>query len=386
MNTPQLSAQSQPEEQAEIQASENICLQPARKPANKFLITGISILLLISLTMASFFAYQSSKLKQKTASSAQPSPNPTIINPSPTPNPTANWEIYSGRDGYSFQYPDNCKLNDYNEANYNGIFLLCPDPKAQPGINNMNLGDGVMLKTITLGHADKNLKEIAEDSRLQEIKTSEELGSSSVGLLQSTILGEKTAYFFTVEGISRAKIILAQGVRGFLRISGSYAGPNEKINKHSQLLDQILSTFKFTSLSSQTEEISQAREFLVSYFDLLSEEKYLSAASYHGSGYEYLQNFCPNYDPETQKSELFACACANALKCLKILHVLEQKSVSSSSYVFTVQFANPDGTLFKKLPCCGATEETMPTQTDFDYTVEKTGEGYKVTTQLIYIP
>jgi hypothetical protein len=53
---------------------------------------------------------------------------------------------------------------------------------------------------------------------------------------------------------------------------------------------------------------------------------------------------------------------------------------------FTVQFEKPDGTLFVRGPCCGATEQEMPSQSDFVFTVVRQGEGFAVQELPVYVP
>jgi hypothetical protein len=47
----------------------------------------------------------------------------------------------------------------------------------------------------------------------------------------------------------------------------------------------------------------------------------------------------------------------------------------ADTYVFDVEFNNPDGSLFVRGPCCGATETEMPPESQFEYTVTKNAEG-----------
>jgi len=67
-----------------------------------FLITLLSILLIISCLIAGFFAYQTQKLvKELTAMRTSPLPTAT-----PIPDPTADWKTYTNN-ALSFRYPSN---------------------------------------------------------------------------------------------------------------------------------------------------------------------------------------------------------------------------------------------------------------------------------------
>ncbi|MBU4284815.1 hypothetical protein KKF60_02370 [Patescibacteria group bacterium] len=133
-------------------------------------------------------------------------------------------------------------------------------------------------------------------------------------------------------------------------------------------------------------ELSLAHESLVQYFSLLNKGQYAEAVKYHGSGYNYLQSWNPTINPNDYVNLLKNGCEINGLRCLKIKSVLNQQKISSTEFKFTVQFSNNDGTLFKRGPCCGATEETMPTKTEFEYMVKKIDNNFLVKDQPIYTP
>jgi len=129
-----------------------------------------------------------------------------------------------------------------------------------------------------------------------------------------------------------------------------------------------------------------AKEALITYFSLLNEKKYSEAVKYHGSGYDYLWDWNPTID-RNNYSQLLKMGCKeNGLKCLKIRNILEQQQVSPSEFKFIVKFSENDGTLFKRGPCSGSTEEQQSTETDFEFVVRKKGENYLVVTQPVYVP
>lgn len=78
-------------------------VQTTPKQSN-FLVTLLSILLLISCLIAGFFAYQTQKLvKELTIYRLQPTEAPV---PTPTPYPTADWKTYENiKYGYTVKYP-----------------------------------------------------------------------------------------------------------------------------------------------------------------------------------------------------------------------------------------------------------------------------------------
>ncbi len=114
----------------------DINLEPVVIKQNNFLVILLSILLLLSVSIAGFFAYQTQKLANELKiSRIIPTAVPTVIptmEPSSepvattkaTPDPTANWKTYKNNQyGMSFKYPSNLKLeieniNPVDSGNY----------------------------------------------------------------------------------------------------------------------------------------------------------------------------------------------------------------------------------------------------------------------------
>ncbi len=129
-----------------------------------------------------------------------------------------------------------------------------------------------------------------------------------------------------------------------------------------------------------------ARESLETYFLLLHSKKYSEATAYHGSGYDTLVSWNPDLS-ESEPAVLLRKGCEqNGWQCLTIKSILQEEQVDADTFTFVVQFANNDGSLFTRGPCCGATEAEMPTQTDFTYVVRKTDRGFVVETAPVYVP
>lgn len=77
---------------------------------NNFLISLLSILLLISVFIAGFFAYQTQKLVKELRVIGN-KPEPTA-SPTQTPDPTADWKTYTNtKYGFSFKYPQPDELS-----------------------------------------------------------------------------------------------------------------------------------------------------------------------------------------------------------------------------------------------------------------------------------
>lgn len=107
---------------------------------------------------------------------------------------------------------------------------------------------------------------------------------------------------------------------------------------------------------------------LVNFLTLLHTRNYADAVPLYGGDYEQLQVFNPQIDP-ADKAALWAWACDNQLlQCLEVRSATF-KTMTGESYIFQVEFNNPDGSLFVLGPCCGANETEMPPVSQFEYTL-----------------
>jgi len=125
-----------------------------------------------------------------------------------------------------------------------------------------------------------------------------------------------------------------------------------------------------TSLPSTAGE---AYEVLVNFLTLLHTKNYTDAAPLYGGEYEQLQVFNTEIDPNDHVA-LWRWACDNQLlQCLEVRSATF-KELRGGSYIFQVEFSNPDGSLFVLGPCCGANETEMPPISQFEYTVSRNAD------------
>lgn len=132
--------------------------------------------------------------------------------------------------------------------------------------------------------------------------------------------------------------------------------------------------------------MDEAHDVLVNFLTLLHDKKYQEAAPLYGGEYEQLQVFNTEIDP-TDHVALWAWACDNQLlQCLEVRSA-PFKELRGDTYIFQVEFNNPDGSLFVLGPCCGATETEMPPVSQFEYIVSRNAEHrYVVMTTPPYVP
>ena len=127
-------------------------------------------------------------------------------------------------------------------------------------------------------------------------------------------------------------------------------------------------------LTTLPSTVSEAYQVLIDFLTLLHTKNYADAVPLYGGDYEQLQVFNPEIDPNDRVA-LWSWVCENQLlQCLEIRSGTFQEMVGDS-YIFQVEFNNPDGSLFVLGPCCGANETEMPPVSQFEFTVTRNADG-----------
>ena len=132
--------------------------------------------------------------------------------------------------------------------------------------------------------------------------------------------------------------------------------------------------------------MAEAHDVLVDFFRLMNEKKYRDGDALYGGSYETFQDWNPDVDP-SDHIMLWKKACEqNGLQCLLARTVIF-KTLTGDSYIFQVEFSNPDGRLFVLGPCCGTSETEMPPVSQFEYKVSRnTDHRYVVMDPPPYVP
>lgn len=132
---------------------------------------------------------------------------------------------------------------------------------------------------------------------------------------------------------------------------------------------------------------ANALNSLTAFFAYLDEGSYEKASDLYGGEYEDLLSMNPDIASGDVVS-LWQNACeVNGFQCLQTRSVNFEEQVSSNEWKFLVEFANPNGSLFKLGSCCGADTSEMPPQTQFEYIVRKTVQGeFLVMTLPVFVP
>lgn len=120
---------------------------------------------------------------------------------------------------------------------------------------------------------------------------------------------------------------------------------------------------------------ADAEETLRAFHSLLNAGDYEGATALYGGSYETFQGWNPDMDPK-DSAGLFQRACEqNGLMCLNVLDVVSSTTNDDRDFIFEVEFANADGSTFVRGPCCGATEEEMPSEFSFEAEVVCQDDG-----------
>ena len=131
-----------------------------------------------------------------------------------------------------------------------------------------------------------------------------------------------------------------------------------------------------------------ALQSLMSFFDHLSAGRYEEASQLYGGPYEQLIHHNPALDPQDHAALLRNACTVNGFQCLRVRTArLHQQVASGAEFHFRVEFSTPDGGLFVRGPCCGASETDMPPQSEFLFTVTMSKDGeYRVQDLPVYVP
>jgi hypothetical protein len=159
-------------------------------------------------------------------------------------------------------------------------------------------------------------------------------------------LGENSQYIF---GYTRAK---------------DQTSDNYDYSIAIRMLDvkDIVKTFIATA-----DESESAKNTLIAFFDYLSKNEFEAAANLFSLDPQFtpLEEFATG----NNQAEVLKNYCQAVGTCLKT-NVLSVKKATNDEYHLVVEFVNKDDSIYVFGPCCGATEEEMPSKNKFDFTVK----------------
>lgn len=135
-------------------------------------------------------------------------------------------------------------------------------------------------------------------------------------------------------------------------------------------------------VNSVTEQ-AKAETAMRTFFSALASGQYAEAVNLYSGEYEILTGWNPDLSP-TDYTSLWQRGCGqNGLVCMEVLEVVSAVE-TNIGFEFMVTFKTKDGELFKFTGCCG---ETLPEPiTEYEISVQKDGDGYKVMSLPPYVP
>jgi hypothetical protein len=130
-----------------------------------------------------------------------------------------------------------------------------------------------------------------------------------------------------------------------------------------------------------------AEETLSSFLSMLAAGDYTQAAEMYVGPLDSMQAWNPEIDAQDVGGLLgYGCE-SHLLQCLPVRSIVLAETVSGGEMMFNVEFSLPDGTLFVRGPCCGATSTEMPDQAVFAFRVKpQTDGGFVVMDLPPYVP
>lgn len=98
----------------------------------------------------------------------------------------------------------------------------------------------------------------------------------------------------------------------------------------------------------QIPELQQARDTLITFFQLLHDRRYSEAVNLYGGDYERLRERNPSINPFDYPALLQAACEKNNYRCLNVRAVVEEERRSSHEFRFVVEFKYDDGARFEE--------------------------------------
>jgi hypothetical protein len=129
-----------------------------------------------------------------------------------------------------------------------------------------------------------------------------------------------------------------------------------------------------------------ARITLLAFLSALGEGHYIEATWLYGGSYDAMRIWNPDLAPDDRPALWRAACLHNGLQCLGRAESVDVEVLSTTDLRFTVHLLTPAGEQLVLGPCCGETEETMPPQRVFTFTVRRSGDRYLVLDTPPYMP
>ena len=137
--------------------------------------------------------------------------------------------------------------------------------------------------------------------------------------------------------------------------------------------------------STPIPELAQAEQALTGYFAALANGRFAEAGNIYAGPVASLQANNPDVSPDDHASLLERYCTQNGGVCLPVGKYAQRSAPAQDTFVFVVEFTNPDGTTFEIGPCCGEADTGQRTR-EFTYTVLLLDGEYQVFKLPPYVP
>lgn len=195
--------------------------------SNRFLILLVSILVLTSISLTTYFLYQNLQLKKQLNSSAQDSSVPSI-SPIPSPDPTTDWKTYTNTKlDFELKYPKDWVSPVKNEKNDKSIQFINSNSKLTVFIGPHY--DPILQRNLTF--EEYSIKAFGDETKREDYNL-------------KTLVGKKTTVIDIDKSITES-VILSKDNKSTVIINFSFKY-SQNNPEEVKLFDQILSTFQFT--------------------------------------------------------------------------------------------------------------------------------------------
>ncbi len=122
-------------------------------------------------------------------------------------------------------------------------------------------------------------------------------------------------------------------------------------------------------------EAEAARQALLGFLGALNEGRFDAALPTYAGPYDGIQVFDTSIPAEDHLGLLRNACQSGNLRCYAPIDATLESATGPTEWTFWVEFSNPDGTLFVRGPCCGASPTEMPPESKFVFRVVKANDG-----------
>ncbi len=214
-----------------------------------FVVLPVIIITLVGII--GYLVYQNSQLRKGGVNTLPTVTNiaTTLQNPSPTIDPTVNWKTYTNpRYKFTFKYPRSLTVTNYTDWMYDAVRLEyyqeTSSSTASPNVSKtqtkINTGSPksaeILLDMVEVTDTSSTAEKYSNE--IYNTEKTDKLVSVAYSPIKTTLISGRNAYYFEKTNSQVTKEIFVDlDMKTILRIN---------IYSSDALVDQILSTFKFT--------------------------------------------------------------------------------------------------------------------------------------------